>query len=455
MKRSLFFKIFFWFWMAVGLLIAAVAIAVVATESDPVGSRWRELMGRALTFQTYSAVQVYERDGRVALEAHFNRLQNTTEIRAALLDAEARELTQRGIPPGTESLIERARQSHRPEAEFTRDKTLAALQVESALGKRYILVCELPGGLLSQFRATPSARLFRFLAAILTVGLVCFGLARYLTKPIVALRAATQRLAEGDLSARVSETNRRDELADLGNDFNRMAERIEALMKSQQRLVSDVSHELRSPLARLSVALELARAKAGTEASPALDRIEREAERLNELIGQLLTLAKLESGVSVTPATVVALDQLVKNIVADASFEAANRQREVKLVRCDECRVQGSAELLRRAIENIVRNAVRYTPENSSVEVILKREADHAIISVRDFGAGVPVDALDQLFEPFYRVAESRDRQTGGIGLGLAITKSAIQLHGGTVQAFNASDGGDGGLVVKITLPAA
>ena len=452
MKRSLFFKIFFWFWLAVGLLIAAIAIAVIATESDPVGTRWRELMGRALTFQTYSAVQVYERDGAIALEAHFNRLQNTTEIRAALLDNEARELTQRGIPPGTESLIARARQSHRPEAEFTRDKTLAALQVESASGQRYILVCELPGGLLSQFRATPSARFFRFLAAILTVGLVCYALARYLTKPIVALRAATQRLAEGDLSARVSETNRQDELADLGRDFNQMAERIEALMKAQQRLVGDVSHELRSPLARLSVALELARLKAGTEAAPALDRIELEAERLNELIGQLLTLAKLESGVSAPPATAVALDQLLKDVVADASFEAAARNREVRLLRCDQCQTEGSPELLRRAIENVVRNAVRYTPENSSVEVKLELEGKRAMISVRDFGQGVPTDSLNQLFEPFYRVAEARDRQTGGIGLGLAITKSAIQLHGGTVHAFNASDDG---LVVKMTLPAA
>lgn len=452
MKRSLFFKIFFWFWLAVGLLIAAVAIAVIATESDPVGTRWRELMGRALTFQTYSAVQVYERDGRIALEAHFNRLQNTTQIRATLLDGEARELVRRGIPPGTETLIARARQSRIPEAEFTRDKTLAALQVESPAGKRYILVCELPGGLLSQFRATPSARLFRFLAAILTVGLVCFALARYLTKPIVALRAATQQLAKGDLSARVSETNRQDELADLGRDFNRMAERIEALMKSQQRLVGDVSHELRSPLARLSVALELARAKAGTEAAPALDRIEREAGRLNELIGQLLTLAKLESGASAPPKEFVALDELVRAIVADAGFEAAARNRSVNLLRCDVCQTQGSPELLRRAIENVLRNAVRYTPENSSVEVTLARDGNQAIISVRDFGAGVPADSLDQLFEPFYRVAEARDRQTGGIGLGLAITKSAIQLHGGTVSASNAADGG---LVVKMTLPTA
>lgn len=451
MKRSLFFKIFFWFWLAVGSLIAAVAIAVIATEADPVGTRWRELMGRALTFQTYSAAQVYERDGATALQAHFNRLQNTTQIQATLLDGEAHELVRRGIPPGTESLIARARQSGRPEAEFSSNKTLAALQVESLSGARYILVCELPGGLLTQFRATPRARFFRFLAAILTVGLVCFALARYLTKPIVALRAATQQLAKGDLSARVAETTRQDELADLGRDFNQMAERIEALMKSQQRLVGDVSHELRSPLARLNVALELARLKAGTEASPALDRIEREAERLNELIGQLLTLAKLESGVAAPAKESVALDKLVQEIVADANFEAVARNRQVKLFHCDECRADGSPELLRRAIENVIRNAVRYTAEATAVEVALKRDGNQAIISVRDFGQGVPPASLAQLFEPFYRVAEARDRQTGGIGLGLAITKSAIQLHGGTISAANA-DGG--GLIVVITLPA-
>ncbi len=450
MRRSLFFKIFFWFWLAVGLLIAAIAVAVVATETDPVGTRWRELMGRALTFQTYSAVQVFERDGAEALGAHLNRLQSTTQIRATLLDSEARELVRRGIPPGTEPLIVRARQSGRPEAEFSRDKTLAALQIEAASGKRYILVCEVPGGLMTQFRATPRARFFRFLAAILTVGVVCYGLARYLTKPIVALRAATQRLASGDLSARVSETSRQDELADLGRDFNRMAERIEALMKSQQRLVGDVSHELRSPLARLSVALELARLKAGTEAAPELDRIERETERLNELIGQLLTLAKMESGVSAPPMTNVALNELIQEIVADAGFEAAARNRQVKLLRCDNCQTEGSPELLRRAIENVVRNAVRYTAEATAVEVTLERDGNQAVISVRDFGKGVPEASLSQLFEPFYRVADARDRQTGGIGLGLAITKSAIHLHGGQVSAVNAESGG---LIITLTLP--
>ncbi len=453
MRRSLFFKIFFWFWLAVGLLVAAIAVAVVATETDPVGTRWRELMGRALTFQTYSAVQVFERDGAQALETHLNRLESMTQIRATLLDSEARELVRRGIPHGTELLIARARQSGRPEAEFSRDKTLAALQIESASGKQYILVCEVSGGLMTQFRATPRARFFRFLAAILTVGVVCYGLARYLTKPIVALRAATQQLAAGDLSARVAETSRQDELADLGRDFNQMAKRIEALMKSQQRLVGDVSHELRSPLARLSVALELARLKAGTEASPALDRIEREAERLNELIGQLLTLAKMESGVSVQPITAIALDQLVRDVVDDASFEAASRQREVKLLNCDNCLVEGSPELLRRAIENVVRNAVRYTPEGSAVEVKLERVGNLATVSVRDFGKGVPESSLDQLFEPFYRVAEARDRQTGGIGLGLAITKSAIQLHGGQVRAANADDADGSGLTITLTLP--
>ncbi len=450
MRRSLFFKIFAWFWLAVGSLVAAVAIAVVFTESDPVGTRWRELMGRALTFQAQNATQIFERDGAQALEAFFERLEKTTETRATLLDAGGREIIPRGISPGVEPLIARTQQSGRPEAEFTRDRTFAALRIESASGKRYILACELPNGLLGQLRVTPRARALRFLAAILTVGLVCLALARYLTKPIVALRAATQRLAAGDLSARVADSARQDELADLGRDFNQMAERIEALMKSQQRLVGDVSHELRSPLARLGVALELARAKAGAEAAPALDRIERESHRLNELIQQLLTLAKLESGVSSLPMTAVALDQLVREVVADAGFEAAARGRQVRLLHCDGCAANGSPELLRRAIENIIRNAVRYTREASTVEVSLRRSGNQAIIAVRDFGEGVPLSSLEQLFEPFYRVAEARDRQTGGIGLGLAITKSAVLLHGGQITAANA-DGG--GLLVIMSLP--
>ena len=237
-----------------------------------------------------------------------------------------------------------------------------------------------------------------------------------------------------------------------------MAERIESLVMSQHRLLGDISHELRSPLARLSVALGLARQNAG-EATPAItsahNRIEREIERLNELIGQLLTLTRLETDAERLETARIDLRELVNLIVEDADFEARNRNRNVRLLTDEECHVTGNAELLRSAIENVVRNAVRYTAEHTSVEVALRCSSigDPGVrISVRDHGKGVPEEALTEIFRPFYRLTEARDRQTGGTGLGLAIAERAVCLHGGTVRATNASDGG---LVVEIKLPAA
>jgi two-component system sensor histidine kinase CpxA len=235
-----------------------------------------------------------------------------------------------------------------------------------------------------------------------------------------------------------------------------MAERIEELMTARQRLLRDISHELRSPLARLNVALELARQRSGDEAAGALDRIGREAERLNDLIGQVLTLTQLENGGDRITREPVPLTGLVRAIAADANFEAQTRGRTVRAVVDDDVTVQGSEEMLRRGIENVVRNAVRYTAANTQVDIsVCRRRADSrevAVIGVRDRGPGVPEDTLSRMFLPFYRVADARDRQTGGTGIGLAITERAVRLHDGTVTAANAPDGG---LIVEIVLPVA
>ncbi len=233
-----------------------------------------------------------------------------------------------------------------------------------------------------------------------------------------------------------------------------MAERIETLLSSQGRLLRDISHELRSPLARLNVAVELVRQRSGKEADEALDRIEREAERMNTLIGQLRTLTLLESGTEIMDKKTIDLSGLVRNISGDAEFESAKRNITVSTELDDNIIIEGSEELLRRAIENILRNAVRYTAEGSEIKISLKRHVsegkEYALLMVRDHGPGVHENELSNLFTPFYRIAESRDRKSGGMGIGLAITDRAVRLHKGTVRAFNASEGG---LVVEIKLP--
>jgi two-component system sensor histidine kinase CpxA len=282
-------------------------------------------------------------------------------------------------------------------------------------------------------------------------------LAWYLTKPIIRLRAATRQLAAGDLTARsgAPASKRRDEVAGLVRDFDAMAERLEMLVKAQSRLLNDISHELRSPLARLNVALGLARQRAGVESADMLDRIELEASRLNELIGRILTLARLEDGEQRVPRTPVPLGELVANVAEDAEFEAQERHCHVHTtIPAGEWGVRGNDSLLHSAVENVVRNAIRYTAEGSSVEIVLAREerssGAEAVLRVSDLGPGVPEDSLGKLFEPFYRLDDARGRLTGGVGLGLAITERAVRFHGGKVSAFNRAEGG---LMVEIRLP--
>jgi two-component system sensor histidine kinase CpxA len=299
---------------------------------------------------------------------------------------------------------------------------------------------------------TAPRRLIGIVVGLFATGIICFFLARYVTRPLASLRAASGRLAAGDLSARAGSgtISRRDEIGALVHDFDVMAERIETLITTQRRLLTDISHELRSPLARLNVAVGLARRQADPGTQSALERIEIEADRLNDMLQNLLTLSRLESGESVEMRAHVDLAPLVADVVADADFEAQAFGRHVSLVKSTPCTVEGNVTLLRSAIENVVRNAARYTDENTRVDVALATRNGHALITVQDQGPGVPAESLPKLFLPFYRVDATRDRNTGGVGLGLSIAERAVRLHGGSVIARN---GDPHGLRVEIELP--
>jgi signal transduction histidine kinase len=275
------------------------------------------------------------------------------------------------------------------------------------------------------------------LIAILAVGAIaCFVVARSVSAPLVQLGAAANAVADGRLQTRVAPqlAARRDEIGRLARDFDRMTERIEALVAAERRTLGDASHELRSPLARLNVALSLARQH--PEAREHLDRIEREAGRLDKLIAELLALARIDSGVDAARGP-FDLGALLEEIVADGDFEARANGRRVELVVDDACVVHGSAELMRSAIENVVRNAIRHTREGTAVEVHLQRADDAATLTVRDHGNGVPEELLAEIFVPFRH------------GLGLAIAQRVVQMHGGTIRASNAAEG----MLVTIALP--
>jgi signal transduction histidine kinase len=449
---SLFLKIFLWFWLAIALIVAAVIVVNWSTQTEPLVRQWQVFTGEAVNTNSLTAMQIYENEGRKGLDDYLNRIANPERINAVgFFDADLRQISGGEISSETKELLSSALENDGVQFRRLPEQTLAARRVTSESGSVFVFAI--------QFRRPPQPtlltelrnRVLQILAVILTAGLVCYGLARYLSSPIGKLRKATQKFAEGDLQTRVAPEigKRRDEVAKLAQDFDEMAERIENLLYSQKRLTQDISHELRSPLARMNVALELAKQKSENGNPALLQRIETESNRLNEMIGRLLMLSKLESGAQDFDKQKLNLTKLVETVAADADFEAQAKGKSVRILEKQELRVFGNENLLRSAVENVLRNAVRYTKEGTSVEISLTNGDRQAKIAVRDCGGGVPNEELENLFRPFYRVGEARERKTGGIGLGLATAERAVHAHKGAIQAQNTKDG----LEVEIKLP--
>jgi two-component system, OmpR family, sensor histidine kinase CpxA len=449
--NSLFLKIFLSFWAAFALFLVLAILVTLAFR--PRASSWESLLATALN----DSVNAYEQGGRPKLREYVESVEKAQHVRIYLFNENMEELAHRGAPDWAVRVAGGGPRVPHEGYMFPAPPPVLRDSRASADGlHRYTLVLAPPPGprLFLGPRGLPFPGL---IIAVISSGLVCYLLSWFLTMPVVRLRAATQRLAAGDLTARAGAPNvhRRDEVAGLMRDFDAMAERLEMLVKAQSRLLNDISHELRSPLARLNVALGLARQRSGPEAADMLERIELEASRLNELIGRLLTLARLEDGQQHVPATPVALDEVVLSVAEDAEFEAQARGCHVRSdIPEGDWSVNGQDSLLHSAIENVVRNAIRYTHEGTTVEIDLRRESGpegaQAVVSVSDCGSGVPPDALAKLFQPFYRLDDDRGRQTGGVGLGLAITERAVRFHGGSVAAFNRPEGG---LRLEIRLP--
>ena len=452
--RSFFIKIFLWFWLAMVLVGLSAVIATVTLQPSGTFDHWRRLATSPLRVAAVGAVTAYEDGGAREANVYLRRLRSDTAMPAYLFDTSGRELSSLGATPLARQAATHSGPLRHVQLRDGIIMTAITQPVRGTRGRRYVLVALQRVYLPFHDRSV----MLRFVAVTLTGGLICAWLARNIAAPIAELRRTARRLATGELSARVprSVTRRRDEIAQLGRDFDTMASHLEALITAQRRLLADISHELRSPLARLGVAVGLARRTAGDESTAYLDRIEREAERLNDLIGQLTTLSRLESGVGERPRVPVDLRQLLGTIVSDANYEAQEAGKTVSLA--DDVIAPGSPlvlngdpELLRRGLENVIRNAVRYTEPESTVDVTLHSEKEHAVVRVRDRGPGVPHHALTEIFRPFYRLQDDRGRDTGGAGLGLAIADRSIRFHEGDIVAENAPGGG---LAVTITLPA-
>ena len=430
-------------------MVVAISVTVAMRPARQISS----IEALQQTFLT-DAIEVYHSGGSSELRDYLRNLHDTQKVRAMLFD-EHGPLVARPILPWFTETYQGTR--HTADTFLGRlDPHIQMLRAETTApdGHRYVLVIELPPG-QNAFFGPNGLPWLGMLIAITTSGLVCYILAVVLTSPMLRLRKAAQKLAAGDLSARVGKIGRsKDEVSQLIRDFDAMAEQIEKLVNSQSRLLKDISHELRSPLARLTVALELARQRTGPEAEGVLDRISLESNRMNELIGSLTTIARLESGPGTVHKVPVQLEELVDEVARDAAFEAQAKHCQVETEILDELPLQGEPTLLRSAIENVVRNAIRYTPENTTVKIRAEKRTvaggSEAVVTVSDSGPGVPQDSLEKIFKPFYRIDDARVRSTGGVGLGLAITDQAVRLHGGTVAASNLPESG---LSVEIRLP--
>jgi two-component system sensor histidine kinase CpxA len=445
--RSLFLKIFFCFWLAAAAMIGALNLMLwFSFVQDPNPERRRGALGEALNLYAESAVQVYDSEGASSFEEYLTRSLKEAGTEIALFDETGKALT----PQTSDDVADVATEIRQTKEHVSHVSSIGRLtwgrMVVAPSGKSYIFVSRLRQPYVP--RGLPNLGIA---LSILAAGVISYLLALYLTSPVKKLKTVVQSFAEGNLEARVAPQlgSRRDELADLGREFDHMAERIEALISSQKRLLADISHELRSPLARLTVALALARKNITTKGEAALDRIEMESERVNALVGQLLALTRLESGAESVPPETVALEELVEEVIDDANYEAKPLHKEVRVLQLSPCRVRGSSELLRSGIENVIRNAIRYTAESTAVEVSLTTRLDNAVVTVRDHGPGVPDSELQHIFEPFYRVGEARERSSGGVGLGLSIADRTIKLHGGNIRAENVNDG----LLITICIP--
>jgi len=445
--RSLFLRIFLSFWTAQALFVVSAIVLTIALRP-----REEDVLPAGSAAQMAATLEL---NGQAALRQELRQVEQPRHLRLFLFDGGWREVSGRPVPDWMEGMLSGRQPKPRGLPGLLLPFHFVKQQSAGLSGRTYTLVAELPPNPVF-FLGRSSSHGWGMLVAVLTSGLVCYLLTSYLTGPVVKLRAATQRLAAGDLTARAGsgQKNRRhDEIGGLVRDFDTMAERLETLVNEQNRLLNDISHELRSPLARLNVALGLARQRTGPDAISVLARIELESTRLEEMIDRLLTLSRLEAGQALLDRSSLRLGELIQEIVKDADFEAQSRHCHVRYGVAREAEITGSPSLLRSAIENVVRNAMRYTREGSDVDVSLEVETNSpetAVIRVCDHGPGVPEAALDKLFRPFFRVDDARGRQTGGSGLGLAITDRAVRLHGGTVKAANQASGG---LCVEIRLP--
>jgi two-component system sensor histidine kinase CpxA len=445
--RSLFARVFLTFWLASALVIISMTIVTALTNARPLSHRW---LINSLDLYAKTAIDAYEQGGGDHLSEYLSAVQDDSQISAALLKGDS-NLTVNPIPHEAATLLAQARREQRSQYSFRSPWLGVVRQVRG--DNVYFFVAQVqPVRMLGNF-IDPGRGLFRLALIFLISATLCGLLARSITKPIRSLQKTAMDIAGGNLAARASPAliGRKDELALLAHDFDRMAEQVQLLLDQQKLLLRDISHELRSPLARLTVSAELVQRGDLTAA----ERMQSDINVLEKMISDLLTLARIDTQEKSSRRNPVHIGYLVQQIVKDASFEGLTGTKTVIQTGVYERYVLADAGLLHSCIENIVRNALKHTPMNGVVEVNIADISGLAFqyleITTIDEGNGVPEHALEQIFDPFFRIPAQDSHKHGGAGLGLSISKRIATLYGGKIEAQNLADHG---LQVRLSLPA-
>jgi signal transduction histidine kinase len=429
--RSLFSKILAW--SCGTLILSFIAFVAISFSISNRVSEGRDLLGSLTRMQAYGSLEAYRQGGPLRLQSYLALLNQYLELRAEyhLVDDRGRDLLTGNDMAG---LLAEGKPVQRLLAPFR---------------TRLVIVTPLPDRRFTFVLVTQPPVRFKdflpyYLLIVLVVGVFCYLLSAQLVTPLKALSRTVERFGAGDLSSRFR-SGRKDEIGALGRAFDEMADRIQSLLGAQRQLLQDVSHELRSPLARLSFALELVKTPGTREQGLAQAR--QELDRLAALIGALLQVSRSEADASQLNLAEISLHDMLQEVVSRCTIEADARKCRIALSGSDAV-ILGDREVLDRAIENVLRNAIHHSPaDNSVVDVALSTSEGMAVITIRDHGPGVPEEALDEIFKPFYKL--DAPHAGGGVGLGLAITRRAIALHNGRINATNANPG----LRVSLELP--
>lgn len=430
--RSIFSKILLWsFGTLLVSLIAFVAISrILSDRAFHRGEPFRN----PLSAQAEQAQQAFESGGRKQLALYLEQFHTFFPDDHHLTDAKGTDVL---TGENRSSLLAQARS--RPGIPGVRSG--GRVMATPTADGRYRFIAVVQRRPLDLWSFIPY-----YLFVLLAVALLCYLLATNIATPLRALGQTVERFGKGNLSARVN-SRRQDEIGELSRAFDQMADRIQTLLTAERRLLQDVSHELRSPLARLSFGVELVRTADDREGAVA--RLKKEIDRLTHLVGGLLQVTRVEGDPASLNRAVFSLNELLQELAADGAIEADVRGCNVVVKAEEPILVRADHELLRRAVENVLRNAIRHAPEGTPIEIALECHSPALSVSVRDYGPGVPEEMLPSIFKPFFRVDSSRDSASGGAGLGLAIAQSAIVLHRGTLSARNMHPG----LLVRIELP--